>query len=293
MIQVSEEFLASVLGTTAGEITDALKDGENDKPQDEIESFLKEKFEGRIFKAKNDGKKEGHGRGLKESLTNKEKELKAKLGVEGDTIDEIIDAALEAATKKAALNPDDVKNSDIYINEVKRLKTLIAEKETELANKDQSFTKAETMRLAKELGLKYLNEKKFVLSDDEDIKDEALANLFGKLEDDHTKLSVIDGKVVVVDSNGKPKENEQGTKEISFEDHFVSKAKRYFKQAVADDRKSPANKNDGKTGNVTPEMPELNTAEDLYKALEGEKDVIKQKAIKAHYDEKVKDGTIK
>src|SRR5687768_2307656 len=97
MIEISEEFLSDVLGTTEGEITEALKDGENWKPEAEIHSFIKTKIDERLHKAKTASRLEGHGRGAKESLTKKEKELKERLGVEGNTIEEIVEAALEAA----------------------------------------------------------------------------------------------------------------------------------------------------------------------------------------------------
>jgi|GEM_PF-5119177 len=291
MIEISEELLAVVLGTTAGEITDALKDGEQLKPQEEIDTFIKTKVDERLYKAKTASRLEGHGRGVKESLTAKEKELKAKLGVEGNTIEEIVDAALLAAKAHSTLNPDDVKNSEVFINETKRLKKLIEDKDVEISSKVQSFAKAETMRIAKEQGVSLLSKLKFVLPENEDIKDENLSNLFEKLENEQTRLSVVDGKIIVLDANGRPKENEAGTKELTFEDHFVAKAKRYFPQAVADGRQSPANKNqDQKTANT--DMPEMKSTEDFYTALTAEKDTTKQRAIKAHYEKLVEDGVI-
>jgi len=41
MIEISTEFLADVLETSPGELTQALKDGENFKPQADIEAFIK------------------------------------------------------------------------------------------------------------------------------------------------------------------------------------------------------------------------------------------------------------
>jgi hypothetical protein len=42
MIEVSTEFLADVLETSPGELTQALKDGEQFKPQADIEAFIKD-----------------------------------------------------------------------------------------------------------------------------------------------------------------------------------------------------------------------------------------------------------
>lgn len=287
------EFLADVLGTSHGELTEALKDGENLKPQADIEAHIKKTFGDQLLKSKLSGKKEGNDWGKKESLTAKEKEFKAKYNVEGNNLEEIVDNAVEAAKQHSKLNPDDVKSSEVYINETKKLKALLAEKDNEIANQANAFAKKETMRHAKEHGMSILKKFNFVLPDDQDILDEAIGNLFSKLEDESTVIS-LDGKLLkVLDAAGKPKENEAGTKEISFEDHLVSKAKRYFKQAVADNRQSPANKNKPEATPPNPDMPELKSSEDLFKALDAERDPAKQQAIKSHYDKLVEDGTIK
>lgn len=292
-ITVSAEFLSDVLGTTAEEVTNSLKDGEALKPQEEIESYIRQSLDSHIGKVRHKFKKEGYAWGEKESLTKRVKELKEKFGVEGETFEEVIDNVVESTTKKSTLNPDDVKNSEVFINETKRLKQLIKEKEDLIAQKESSFKKAETMRLVKEQGLKFLKEKNFVLPDDPDILDEQLENYFSKLEDDNTRLSVEGNKIIVLDANGRPKENETGTKEITSEDLFGTKAKRYFKQAVADNRRSPENKNQGLPKNDTPDVPEIKSVEDYYKAMDSEKDFSKQKLIKAQYDKKVEEGAIK
>ena len=293
MPDLTLEFLADVLETSPGELTQALKDGENFKPQADIEAIIKSQFGEKLLSAKLSGKKEGKSWGEKESLTAKEKALKAKFGVEGSNLDEIVDAAVEAAKQHSKLNPEDVKNSEVYINDTKRLKALLKEKEDEIASKVSSFQKAETMRVAKEAGLRLLKEKNFVLPENEDIKETMLSTLFEKLEDDQTRVSLVDGKIVILDANGRIKENESGTRELSFEDHFVSKSKKFFPQAVIDNRQSPANKNAGdKPVNTNPDIPEIKNTEDYIKALNAERDVTKQKAIKEHYEKLKEDGTI-
>ena len=293
MPDLTLEFLADVLETSPGELTQALKDGENFKPQADIEAIIKSQFGEKLLSAKLSGKKEGKSWGEKESLTAKEKALKAKFGVEGSNLDEIVDAAVEAAKQHSKLNPEDVKNSEVYINDTKRLKALLKEKEDEIASKVSSFQKAETMRVAKEAGLRLLKEKNFVLPENEDIKETMLSTLFEKLEDDQTRVSLVDGKIVILDANGRIKENESGTRELSFEDHFVSKSKKFFPQAVIDNRQSPANKNAGdKPVNTNPDIPEIKNTEDYIKALNAERDVTKQKAIKEHFEKLKEDGTI-
>jgi len=293
MPDLTLEFLADVLETSPGELTQALKDGENFKPQADIEAFVKSQFGEKLLAAKLSGKKEGKSWGEKESLTAKEKAFKAKFGVEGANLEEIIDNAVEAAKSHSKLNPEDVKSSEVFITETKRLKALLKEKEDEILLKESSFERKETMRAAKELGLPFLEKHKFVLPENEEIKSENLSDLFKKLEDDNTRLKFDGTKILVLDAKGNPKENESGTKEVTYEDWLVSKAKRQFPQAVADNRQSPGHKNgDPKPVNTNPDMPEMKNTEDLMKAINAEKDITKQKAIKAHYDKLVEDGAI-
>lgn len=292
-MELSLEFLADVLKTSPGELTDALKDGEEFKPQAEIEAHIRKVAEDNLFKAKQSGKTEGKNWGTKESLTAKEKELKAKFNVEGANLDEIIDNLIDSAKQHSKLNPDDVKGSEVYINETKRLKALLAEKDAAIEKQASDFTKKETMRHAREYGMSILKKGNFVMPDDQDILDEAISNLFAKIEDENTQIRLEGDKILVLDSHGKPKENETGTRELSFDDHLTAKAKRYFKQAVADNRQSPANKNKPEQPAPNPDMPELANMNDLFKALNAERDPDKQKAIKAHYDKQVEDGVIK
>jgi hypothetical protein len=99
-----------------------------------------------------------------------------------------------------------------------------------------------------------------------------------------------------MDANGRPKENENGTKDISFEDHLTNKAKKFFKIAVADDRKSPANKNTDKPdgSGSDPDLPQMTSRQDLMRELNnlrGQPD--KMTALKAQYDKMVEEGSIK
>lgn len=292
-MELSLEFLADVLKTSPGELTDALKDGEDFKPQAEIEAYIRKIAEDNLFKAKQSGKTEGKNWGIKESLTAKEKELKAKFNVEGANLDEIIANIIDETVQHSKLNPDDVKSSEVYINETKRLKALIQEKEQAIEKQASEFTKKETMRHAREVGMEILKKANFVLPDDPDILDEAISNLFAKIEDESTQIKLDGNKILVLDSTGKPKENETGTRELSFDDHLTAKAKRYFKQAVADQRQSPAHKNKPETPPPPTDLPEIGSFGDLMKALNAERDPDKQKAIKAHYDKQVEDGVIK
>ena len=163
-------------------------------------------------------------------------------------------------------------------------------------NEKAGYAKTETMRVAKSAGLKILKEKNFVLPDDEEMAGNLIDLIFSKIEDENTKLSIVDGKLSVLDANGRQKENESGTKDITFDDHMTGIAKRYLKVAVSDNRKSPGQKTTDQNGGGGDgaDVPELKSKEDLYRELGAAKgDIKKMEAIKAKFDELVKDGTIK
>ena len=81
-INIPMELVASVLGTDPGVLAESLKSADgNLKPTSEIEGFLKEHFGKKLNEVKRSGIDEGYGRGKKESLTSKEKELAQKFEI--------------------------------------------------------------------------------------------------------------------------------------------------------------------------------------------------------------------
>lgn len=67
-----------------------------------------------------------------------------------------------------------------------------------------------------------------------------------------------------------------------------------MKQAVADDRKSPANKNqDAQKGEQPSTLPEINSKQDLLREMNKTVDPKVRTELKALYDKQVEDGVIK
>lgn len=134
---------------------------------------------------------------------------------------------MESVKKNTTENPDDIRQSKVFVEETKRLKQIIAEKESELSNSQSKFEKTETFREVQSLGMELLKGDNFVLPDDEKISKNLFNVIINNLEDENTKIQKSGDKIVVLDANGRPKENASGTKDISFEEHFKDIAKRF------------------------------------------------------------------
>ena len=135
-------------------------------------------------------------------------------------------------------------------------------------------------------GLKLLHNGGYVLPDDPDIRATRLEILFEKLEDSNTRLKVEDGKIRVLDADGRPKENETGTREITFDQLLESKARITFEKVASDGRRSPANNAPYKAPNATGRNTVLDndTVTEYYRRLTAETDPARQRAIKDEFD---------
>lgn len=159
--------------------------------------------------------------------------------------------------------------------EVARLKNIIEQKDAELK---RPTVEAEV--------LKFLQKGGYALPDDPLIRETRIGILIEKLENEDTKLKVEGGKIMIVNANGEPKENDLGTRYLLFDELLESKAKITFEKAASDSRKSPANIT--AQGRSLGDMSHLQTTEDFFKALNEETDPDKQREIKELFDRSMK-----
>lgn len=240
MINLPLEFLSDVLGTPAEQIAAAIKDGENFRPDGEVQDWLKQALAEKIYQAKRETKEQQYSRGRKEALTVKERELRDKYGLEGDTIDAMIEALQEATKNKPDLTPADVRNTEIYKIDVKQIKDQLAEAERKAKEAQDHYQKEMVKFKARQIGAQLLKKHNFVLPDG--IEDAAAWEdlLYSRLNEGDYRLALQDGKIQVLDENGSPAQDER-LNPIDFEAHFTRTAKRLFKVAASDDRDSPGN----------------------------------------------------
>lgn len=241
-VTIKLEQLADMLGRSAGEIAEALKEGEGLKGADEVSRYVKGEIEKMIEKSFKRGSGEGHGRGKREVLTEAEKNLKAKYGVEGDGIDEVVSNIVDQVRKNTEIDPNDVKNSELFISETKKLKERINDLEAEKNQAQERVKKERVKHLVKQKAGPILKKHNFILPDDPNISHTLLSHFYNSLEDENTIIDEKNEDLFVLDKDGRQKENPKNFKDVTIDDHILAKAKEYFPQAKSDNRSSPGEK---------------------------------------------------
>lgn len=294
-LTLNSEFLASVLGTTATELETSLKEGENLKEQDAINAVILEQFKGRLTDAKRAGKKEGEGRAKREVLTAKEKELREKFSVDGDTLDAIFDNAIAAKIKGHKANPEDVRKSEIYLED---MRAKIAEVEAAKSEFEQYKTGIAAKDLRRKVvakGLSLLSgELNFALPENETIKNTLTSALFDGLFNGENQFNVTEsGDIQVLDKEGNPLRDDM-LKVLSFQDLLTSKAGAFFEQKKSDGRKSPANKTQtGGEGGKTYNFPNIKNMSEYMTHYRSLSNIDEKRAFKSYFDDLKSAGKIK
>lgn len=299
-LQFSLGSIASLLGIDAGEIVNALKEGEELKPQTEIDSWLGEQLTQRMNQARKRGHEDGHGRGKRESLTAKEKEIREKYKLESSgTLDELIEELMTQASKHDA-NPADIKKSTVYIEDMQRLKDQIVSLQKKLDEQDETNRRNLVRLQLDQIVPSILEESKFVLPQDEEIRRNLLSLLYDTLENDKVYLKQSeeskfpqpfsrDNDRPVEGSNFKPRD---------FPDYLSEHARRFFAQAKVDaDKKSAGNQQTDKDKKTSVSFPEVKSHEDFIKVMQKmrqDKVPIEQRQeFKRQYEQSVSEGKIR
>lgn len=290
-IEISLEFLSELIGVKKGDLSAAVKkDDENLKETAEIEKVIKDNLKTKIEAVRKEARDEGHGRGKRESLTQIEKDLasKHKVSDEGG-IDAVIARVLDKhKTEGSELTPEAIKQSDIYINDLKKE----IEKRKTLQTEFESFktdveTTSKRSRVAQEVQ-KILPERKFALPQSERVRDR-LINAYVDEILEQSDISIVDGKIVAKDKKGQPHRDDM-MNELSFADYASTLAADFFEVKAGDGRESP--------GATTPptggggKLPSIKSKDDFYTAYYAADSVESKKELKAHYDKLVEAGEI-
>lgn len=270
-IPISVEVLANVLGTKPGEITDALKDAEDSwKSQSEIDKFLKAGIGDKLKNIRKEGFDEGHGRGTRESLSIKEKELSKKYGVKADNLEALVEQIFDKAKAGSSegLNDDAIKASEFFQNAVAKLNKKLEAKDEEVQTLQQRIhSEALERELSKLVDSTLGNEEAgFVLPEDSEIR-ETQKNLYMQQLKSKSWKMTEDG-LVPVDDKGKALQDDTYNN-ISATDLAVSLAKRQFPQAKGKPRSAPQVQTGkpGSGGDNKFTFPDLKTYADVTKHM--------------------------
>jgi DNA-binding MarR family transcriptional regulator len=280
-VTISVEFLSSVLGTDVGSF-----------PQEEaqIEGFLKGEIVKKLDAAKRTGKDEAFGRAKRETAEELEKKIAEKLGVEKSDLDKMVDAYMEKNKASFKADPKDIRNSDVYIEDMKSEKQKYVELEK---LKNDELTKIQKQSITEKLktkAIELITEGGYVLPEDR-VKRENQIDLFiSNILNSNDFKPLEDGKKFqVLDKDGNPVRNDVHA-ELDFDTFFTGKANSYFDVSKTDGRKAPENKTD-QNGKVLT-VPDFNSSEEYVQKLYATKDPEVRAALAKSYDERLKKGDI-
>lgn len=300
-ITIDLELLAEVLNKQPGELSEALTKKEDDeiKPveKSQAKKYIKEAFSEHVQTVKRELRDEGYGRGKKEALSNLEKSLAEKYGVDVMEAEKMIDKIVEEKTKVKADDPDKIKQSEVYINDIRaeiekreKIESDFNEFKTNVDRHEQQNTVKSKIDLM-------LEENNFVLPEKPLRREKLKKALYREiLDDSETKFEIDDQGIRVLNKDGKPKRNDN-LKELNFKDYTLSVAKTYFDIAEGDGRNSPGNKNgDGSAGGSGAggeefQFPKIESREKGMQHLYSIKDIEEKKAFNEYLKELEKAGS--
>lgn len=296
-VTLSMEFLAELTGISSGDLSSSLKDGENLKPTEEIQSFLKNTIGKKLKDTRKAGFNEGHGKGMKESLTNLEKELVTEYGFEGykegeTTVKDIVGAHVEKSHKggsaSSKLTPEAIKASDVYRAD---LKTEIDKRtaiETEFTQYKDNAVRERTLGAVKTRALSLLDKHKFMLPDNENIRTNAVDGFIGSLTRDITfKLNDKGDITEMLDKNNAALVDSLMNK-VTYEDHVVNTAKGWFEIRKDDGRSSPGALSQPPGAGGHNGLPVVKSSEEFYRTFHELDTFEKKDAFYKQYEQQLK-----
>lgn len=287
------ELVASVLGTDPGVLAESLKSADgNLKPTSEIEGFLKEHFGKKLNEVKRSGIDEGYGRGKKESLTSKEKELAQKFEISDyQGFDGLFDAIITKHSQTSKLNPDDVRKSEHYITDIKAKNEEIKKWKSEL---DTFKGQVEHEKVSSKVNQAIISiiedpQHKYVIPANKTIKDNVVNAMLSKVWNGDYKFEIGEKAIGIRDKDGNPLQDELMTP-IKLDDWVHGLAKGYFEVQQGDNRSGTgaSTQGSGSGGGL-----QIKSSEDFMRQYTTEPDPIKRAAIKTQYESMVSKGLIK
>lgn len=237
------EFLAVVLGTQPGAISQALigEDG-NLKPKPEIEAFLSPLVQQKLDAAKRDGKEEGKGWGTKESREQLENWIRDTYKIEptGD-IKSQIQALVTEQAKSSKLTEDDVKNSEVFLNEIKRFQDEIKNRDEAIQSLKETNRREKITAVLSQNAQRVLKENNFLIPEEAEVASNLQKLFIQSLWKEGIDFRVDDnGAIVPTTAKGDPlKDNLHNP--IGFDEYCKSVAKMFFPIREGSGKETPGN----------------------------------------------------
>lgn len=296
-ITISLESLASVLGTSHESLSESLKADGKMKPDNEIVETIKGFASNHFKKIKSDNHNEGFNRAKKEVLSSKEKELKAKFELSDDfeNFDGLIEAIVSKQSAKNKMNPEDVRNSEHYKNDIKSWTDKYSKIKSEYEQFKNNVQTEKTNSIVSSRVKSILEnvENKYVLPENETIRSNHFKSFMGLILGDNVKFGVNEstGAIDVMDKDGNLlRDDMQQT--LDFDGYIQRHAKGFYQVAQGDQRKGTGNQTQGGTAGSGNHNFNITSSEDYMRQYTAEKDAKVREAMKAHYENLVSKNLI-
>jgi hypothetical protein len=289
-IEISVEFLAEVLGTSAGSLKETLE-----KEGAKQEEIIKESVAKKLAQAKDEGersgKKEGYGRGEREVSERYEAKLAEKLGTKVGRLDDII-AEYQQIVKSSIDKDDDpvkIRNSKVYLEDMKAEKLKVQEVETEYKTKLSTLERKEVESIVREKAIEIIGKKNYVLPQSEVARNNQINTLVKEIMNDN-QFKVLDGKKVqILDKEGNAVRDEL-LNEMEFDTFFTGKADTYFDVSDQDGRRAPENRQQDPNPKPKVTVAAFKSEDEYANALYSTTDPDTLEAMGAMFDQQVKRG---
>lgn len=288
-VELSLEFLEGVLGTTPGSLAELLKSADGSElTTEQVESALKPKFSEKITASFQEGRKQGLDQETRKAGEKFSKEIQEKYGLEKRLpVMEAIEAVLESKKSTFKADPKDIRNSDIYIADIKerekKIKALedsieAGKKEAELKEIESEIDKATDSVL-----------KGYALPEHEEMR---------KSNIDAFRLSIRngvvfnreEGKITIYDKDGAVIRNDMQDP-VDLEAFIAGRASKMFVVAKDGERRMP-----GRPAGDDPDTTRkfaFKSSEEYVQQLNRETDPKTREAMSKSYDAAVASGAIK
>lgn len=295
-IELSLEFLARVLGTSAGAISEAIttQEGETRKPKDGYEHTLETKFQDKFKAIKSAGHDEGHGRASREVLTKLEKEIKEKYGVD---VDGDIKAIVDHVVSKGAsgITPETIKNHPVFVELVQKQADKYKKLENDFGAYKAAVLSEKQTGLIKTGVLSILENKenKYQVPENDGIRENILKAAINAITS-KAKWQIKDGdkpELLPLDEQGNPVRDENHNP-LGFQAIAVNVLDSFFEKGQTQQRNYPGNKTTGNGNGTTTSYPVFKSKAEAWDYGNSLKTVQEKAEFSKHFTQLEASGTL-
>lgn len=223
LLGVLSDFLAINQTELSSAITEE-KDGAAVLKTDEIKSYFSQKIQNKLKDVRSEGREEGRQRGVKETFSRVEKDIKNSFDLELTWSDDGVDLLKNHIGNSNKLSDEDVTQSKIWREREKQFKIEKKEMKDTFSEK-VSVMRSKRIKSKAEAKLRQIATKGRDAPKDEEINDLAMRALVEQMYSNGYKPEETEsGELIIIDEKGDQAEDENFNK-LSFEKFITNKTK--------------------------------------------------------------------